>query len=62
MRRRSPAREELVDRQIGRLGALEDLAGANADQAIANPERIEAKGPDEALAGDSRLFLDLDRE
>jgi hypothetical protein len=30
--------EELVDRQIGRLGALEDLAGANADQAIANPE------------------------
>ena len=57
MRRRSPAREELVDRQIGRLGALEDLAGANADQAIANPERIEVKGPDEALAGDSGLFL-----
>ena len=28
----------LLDRKIGRLGALEDLAGANADQAIANPE------------------------
>jgi hypothetical protein len=27
----------LVDRQISRLGALED-AGVNADQAIANPE------------------------
>jgi hypothetical protein len=28
----------LVDRQIGRLSALEDLAGVNADQAIASPE------------------------
>jgi hypothetical protein len=28
----------LVDRQIGWLSALEDLAGVNADQAIANPE------------------------
>jgi len=28
----------LVDRQFGRLGALEDLAGVNADQAIAIPE------------------------
>jgi hypothetical protein len=32
------ASSNLVDRQIDRLGALEDLAGVNADQAIANPE------------------------